>query len=97
MHTFHQSLHGASLAACGGTRFSGVAVLTVYGRQQRVEVGYNPKKRGRPCYLPLMCSEGITQDCWEGSYNPGNTHVSTITIPLLGRAFAKLPEPIRAA
>ena len=71
-------------------------VLTVYGRQQRAEVGYNPKKRGRPCYLPLMCFEGITQDCWEGSYHPGNTHVSTITIPLLGRAFAKLPEPIRA-
>jgi len=70
-------------------------VLTVYGRQERAAVGYNPKKRGRRSYLPLLCFEGNTQDCWEGSYHPGDTHVSTITIPLLERAFAKLPEAIR--
>jgi len=70
-------------------------VLTVYGRQERAEVGYNPKKRGRPSYLPLLCFEGRTQDCWEGSYQPGNTHVSTITVPVLQRAFAKLPESVR--
>jgi len=70
-------------------------VLTVYGRQERAEVGYNSKKRGRRSYLPLLCFEGKTQDCWEGSYHPGDTHVSTIAIPLWERAFAKLPEPIR--
>jgi len=70
-------------------------VLTVYGRQQRAQVAYNPKKRGRPSYLPLLCLEGNTQDCWEGSYHPGATHVSTITIPLLERAFPKLPDSIR--
>src|SRR3989442_8750322 len=69
-------------------------VLTVYGHQERAEVGYNPKKRGRRSYLPLLCFEGNTQDCWKGSYHPGDTHVSTITIPLLERAFAKLPELI---
>jgi hypothetical protein len=57
--------------------------------------GLQPKKRGRPSYLPLLCFEGNTRDCWEGSYHPGNTHVSTITIPLLERAFAKLPEGVR--
>jgi hypothetical protein len=70
-------------------------VLTVYGHQERAQVGFNPKKRGRPSYLPLLCFEGNTQDCWEGSYHPGDTHVSTITIPLLTRAFGKLPEAIR--
>jgi hypothetical protein len=69
-------------------------VLTVYGRQERAEVGYNPKKRGRPSYLPLLCFEGKTQDCWDGSYHSGNVHVSTVTIPLLERAFAKLAEPV---
>lgn len=69
-------------------------VLTVYGRQERAAVGYNPKKRGRPSYLPLLCFEGRTQDCWEGSYHAGNIHVSTVTRPLLERAFAKLPKPI---
>jgi hypothetical protein len=68
-------------------------VLTVYGHQQRAAVGYNPKKRGRPSYLPLLCFEGRTQDCWEGNYQAGNVHVTTVTLPLLERAFAKLPEP----
>ena len=73
-------------------------VLTVYGHQERAAVGYNPKKRGRPSYLPLLCCEGRTQDCWEGSYHAGNVHVSTVTLALLERAFAKLPEatpPVR--
>jgi len=68
-------------------------VLTVYGQQQRAAVGYNPKKRGRPSYLPLLCFEGRTQDCWEGSYHAGNVHVLTVSRSLLERAFAKLPEP----
>jgi hypothetical protein len=68
-------------------------VLTVYGRQERAAVGYNPKKRGRPSYLPLLCFEGRTQDCWEGSYHAGNVAVSTVTIPLLEHAFAKFPQP----
>src|SRR2546425_2924064 len=70
-------------------------VLTVYGHQEKSAVGYNHKKRGRPSYLPLLCFEGRTQDCWEGSYHAGNVHVSTITIPLLERAFGKLPKPPR--
>jgi hypothetical protein len=69
-------------------------VLTVYGHQEGAEIGFNPQKHGRPSYLPLLCFEGNTQDCWEGSDHPGNTHVSTITIPLLERAFAKLSEAI---
>jgi hypothetical protein len=69
-------------------------VLTVYGHQERAEVGYNPKKRGRPSYLPLLCFEGRTQDCWEGSYHAGNVYASTVAIPLLERAFAKLPQPV---
>jgi len=70
-------------------------VLTVYGRQERAQVAYNPKKRGRPSYLPLLCFEGNTRDCWEGSYHPGRTNVSTITVPLLEQTFRKLPAPIR--
>jgi hypothetical protein len=70
-------------------------VLTVYGRQEQAQVAYNPKKRGRPSYLPLLCFEGNTRDCWEGSYHSGRTNVSTITVPLLEQAFRKLPVPIR--
>lgn len=67
-------------------------VLTVYGHQENAEIGFNPKKRGRPSYLPLLCFEGQTGDCWEASYHPGNTHPGSIFRPLLERAFAKATE-----
>jgi len=94
------SLHDTWRAAMFGQPSQAIfdwdsTVLTVYGRQERAPVAYNPKKRGRPSYLPLLCLEGNTQDCWEGSYHAGATHVSTITIPLLERAFPKLPDSIR--
>lgn len=66
-------------------------VLTVYGQQGGAKVGFNPHKRGRPSYLPLLCVEGATRDCWAASYHPGNTHVSTVVRPLLERALANLP------
>jgi hypothetical protein len=71
-------------------------VLTVYGRQGGAEVGFNPHKRGRPSYLPLLCVEGRTRDCWEASYHPGNTHASQVALPLLGRALGKLPSGVRS-
>lgn len=48
------------------------SVLTVYGRQERARVGYNPRKRGRPSYLAVLCFEGHTRDCLEGTH-PGTT------------------------
>lgn len=71
------------------------SVLTVYGRQENAEIGYNPKKRGRPAYLPLLGIEAETGDCWEASYHPGNAHPSMIFRPLLERAFAKFPDEVR--
>lgn len=70
-------------------------VLTVYGHQAAAAVGFNPHKRGRPSYLPLLCFDGTTHDVWAGSFHPGNTHVTTITRPLLEEAWAKLPAGIR--
>jgi hypothetical protein len=65
------------------------AVLTVYGRQGGAEVGFNPHKHGRRSY------QGRSRDCWEASYHPENTHVATVTLPLLERAFTKLPPGVR--
>ena len=69
-------------------------VLTVYGRQEGSRIGYNPKKRGRPSYHPLLCFEGITGGLWDASYHPGNVHPGSITIDLLTRAFDKLPKSV---
>jgi hypothetical protein len=69
-------------------------VLTVYGRQQGSAVGFNPKKRGRPSYMPLLCFEGQTGDVISGSYQPGNTHPITVAEDLLEEVFTKLPESV---
>jgi hypothetical protein len=50
-------------------------ILTVYGHQQFAEIGYNPRKRGRPSYHAILCIEGHTRDCLEGMLHPGKTHV----------------------
>jgi len=70
-------------------------VLTVYGRQEGAKIGFNPKKRGRPSYLSLLCFEGQTADVWAGSYHPGNTHVSSVVQPLLRKALSRLPDDVK--
>src|SRR5438876_3574392 len=42
-------------------------VLTVYGKRQYSRVGYNPHKRGRRSYHPLICFEAHLQEFWHGS------------------------------
>ena len=70
-------------------------VLTVYGQQEGARVGYNPKKRGRPSYQPLLCFEGKTGDIWEGVYLSGDIHPAPHTIDLLKKSLLKLPSGIR--
>lgn len=70
-------------------------VLTVYGQQQGARVGFNPKKRGRPSYQPLLCFEGNTGDIWEGIYLSGDIHPAPHTIEILGKSISKLPSGIR--
>ncbi len=67
------------------------SVLTVYGRQEKSRVGYNPRKRGRPSYLAVLCFEGYTRDGLEGSLHPGNTHVLRVIRPMVEQALRKLP------
>jgi hypothetical protein len=70
-------------------------VLTLYGRQEQARVGYNPHKRGRPSYHPLVCFEGQTKDCWHGELRPGDVHTATGAVELLQACFAKIPETVR--
>ncbi len=66
-------------------------VLTLYGRQQGARLGYNPKKKGRRSYHPLLCFESHGQEFWHGSLRPGNTSANTGVIGFLERCAAKLP------
>ena len=70
-------------------------VLTLYGHQEKARIGYNPRKRGRPSYHPLLCFEGQTKDCWHGELRPGDAYTATGTVWLLRACFAKLPATVR--
>lgn len=71
-------------------------VLVLYGKQEMARIGYNPIKKGRPSYHPLLCFNGITKDFWHGELRPGDTHTATGTIELMEASFAKLPPSAKS-
>jgi hypothetical protein len=64
-------------------------VLVLYGNQEKARIGYNPVKRGRPSYHPLLCFEGITKDYWHGELRAGDAHTASGARELLAACFAK--------
>jgi hypothetical protein len=70
-------------------------VLTLYGHQEKARIGYNPRKRGRPSYHPLVCFEGQTRDFWHGELRAGDAPTAVGTVWLLRACFAKLPATVR--
>jgi hypothetical protein len=63
-------------------------VLVLYGQQEQARIGYNPIKRGRPSYHPLLCFEGQTKDFWQGELRPGDAHTASGTLDLLAACSA---------
>jgi len=70
-------------------------VLVLYGKQELATIGYNPIKRGRPSYHPLLCFDGITKDCIHAELRSGNTYTSSGTTSLLEASFAKIPPTVK--
>ncbi len=69
-------------------------VLTLYGKQQGARKGYNPKKKGRPSYHPILCFEGHGQEFWHGSLRPGDTASNTGARYMVKRCLEKVPAGI---
>ena len=70
-------------------------VLVVYGHQEQARRGYNPTKRGRRSYHPLVCFEGTSRDYWAGELRPGDAHTAQGAVDLLAACFARLPADAR--
>jgi len=69
-------------------------VVTIYGKQEGSRIGYNPKKKGRRSYHPLLCFESHFQEFWHGSLRPGNTASSTGAVPFIKTCLKKVPKTI---
>jgi len=69
-------------------------VLTVYGKQEKSAIGYNPHKRGRPSYQPLLCFEAHTQDCLHGKLRSGIKPTGVEEQGFIHECLGKLPQGI---
>jgi hypothetical protein len=71
-------------------------VTPVYGNQQRAGLGYNPKKKGRKSYHPLLCFLGETRDYIAGLFRSGKHHSSYNAVKFLKGVIKKLPSQIES-
>lgn len=69
-------------------------VLALYGKQQGARKGYNPRKRGRPSYHPILCFEAHGQEFWHGSLRPGDASSSSGARFIIQRCLEKVPSHI---
>jgi DDE family transposase len=72
-------------------------IVTIYGHQQGARLGYNPKKRGRRSYHPLLCFEAHLPEFWHGSLRPGDAGVSTGIIFFVRCCLSKVPQKMARA
>src|ERR1700687_6019396 len=71
------------------------SVVTVFGRQENAEVGYNPRYRGKRSYNPLLCIEANSTYLWDTELRPGNAGTWDGSLELLDTCFANVPPAMR--
>jgi hypothetical protein len=70
-------------------------VVTVFGRQEGAEVGYNPRYRGKRSYDPLLCLESNSAFLWDTELRAGDAGTWAGSTELLASCFFSLPKDIR--
>jgi hypothetical protein len=70
-------------------------VVTVFGRQEGAEVGYNPRYRGKRSYDPLLCLESNSSFLWDTELRSGDAGTWAGSAELLASCFLSLPDDIR--
>lgn len=70
-------------------------VKTLYGHQEGVVKGYNPSRKGKKSYHPLICTEAHLGDCLGGELRYGNVHTAAGVPDMFKRTLSLLPSSIR--
>lgn len=71
------------------------SVVAVFGHQERAEVGYNPRYRGKRSYNPLLCIEANSSYLWDTELRPGNASTWDGSVELMATCFLNVPHDIR--
>lgn len=69
-------------------------IITVYGHLEKATIGYNPHRRKRPCYHPILCFEAHTQDYIHGVFRSGDNPSGLERANFLKECLAKLPPQV---
>jgi len=65
---------------------------TIYGKFiEEAKVGYNPHKRGKRSYHPLLCFESHTKDFRHGVLRPGDAYTALGSVEFWKECLAKIP------
>ena len=70
-------------------------VLTVYGKQEGARLGYNPHKRGKRSYHPLLCFIAETEDYLYGKLRKGDAASAMGLLPFFKKCLNRLPETVQ--
>lgn len=71
------------------------SILTIYGKFiEEAKKGYNPHKRGRRSYHPLLCFESHTKSFWHGVLRPGDAYTAAGSVEFWEECLAKMPPYI---
>ena len=70
-------------------------VVTVFGKQDGAEVGYNPRYRGKRSYNPLLCLEANSSFLWDTELRSGNAGTWEVSPALRETSFVNVPPEIR--
>ena len=71
------------------------SVVTVFGRQERAEVGYKSRFRGKRSYNPLLCIEANSSYLWDTELRPGNAGTWDGSVELMATCFLNVPRDVR--
>ena len=83
-------LRGSSPSSSYWLDFDSTA-KTLYGHQEGVVKGYNPKEKGKKSYHPLICTEAHRGDCLGGELRYGNAPTATGVGSMFTRVRTLLP------
>ena len=70
-------------------------VVTVFGRQEGAEVGYNPRYRDKRSHDPLLCLAANSAFLWDTELRPGNAGTWAGREELMASCFLSIPADIR--